>query len=218
MRRDNELQQLILSELKWEPSINAAQIGVGVKDGVVTLSGAVDTFAQKFAAERAAERIAGVRAIADELAVVTTGDYKKTDADIARAAANAILWDVEVPTEKVKVIVQDGWVTLEGNVDWYYQKASAERAVRYLAGVKGVTNRVNIQPPRAKVADIKTEIESAFKRHAELDARKIQVETVEGKVTLNGTVRSWAEREDAERAAWCAPGVSQVNDHLSVSM
>jgi osmotically-inducible protein OsmY len=187
-----------------------------VKGGVVTLSGTVDTYAQKFAAERAAERVAGVRAIAEELAVVATGEYNRSDADIARAAATAIVWDVEVPTDRVQVVVQHGWVTLEGNVEWFYQKAAAERAVRYLTGVKGVTNMIAVLPAPVKASDVKAKIEAALKRSAEIDADKIHVDTHDGSVTLSGSVRTRAEREDAERAAWSAPGVKFVKDDLKL--
>ncbi|HEY7877091.1 MAG TPA: BON domain-containing protein [Gemmatimonadaceae bacterium] len=216
MKTDIQLQQTVMEELKWEPSVKAAQVGVAVKGGVVTLSGTVDTYAQKFAAERAAERVAGVRAIAEELAVVATGEYNRSDADIARAAATAIVWDVEVPTDRVQVVVQHGWVTLEGNVEWFYQKAAAERAVRYLTGVKGVTNMIAVLPAPVKASDVKAKIEAALKRSAEIDADKIHVDTHDGSVTLSGSVRTRAEREDAERAAWSAPGVKFVKDDLKL--
>ncbi|HXY30199.1 MAG TPA: BON domain-containing protein [Gemmatimonadaceae bacterium] len=218
MKRDTELQQNVMAELKWEPSIKAAQIGVAVTDGVVTLTGTVDTFAQKYAAERAAERVSGVRAIAEDLHVMTPGEYNKTDPEIARAAANALLWDVEVPQNAIKVVVRNGWVTLEGAVSWYYEKASAERAVRYLTGVKGVINLIDVRPAGPQASDVKAKIEAALKRNAELDARRIQVEADGGIVTLRGEVRSFIEREDAERAAWAAPGVRIVKDELKLAL
>jgi len=218
MKRDTELQQNVMAELKWEPSIKAAQIGVAVTDGVVTLTGTVDTFAQKYAAERAAERVSGVRAIAEDLHVMTPGEYNKTDPEIARAAANALLWDVEVPQNGIKVVVRNGWVTLEGAVSWYYEKASAERAVRYLTGVKGVINLIDVRPAGPQASDVKAKIEAALKRNAELDARRIQVEADGGIVTLRGEVRSFIEREDAERAAWAAPGVRIVKDELKLAL
>jgi osmotically-inducible protein OsmY len=214
MKTDNELRQAIAAELAWEPSVRSPEIGVAVKDGVVTLTGTVNTYAQKFAAERSVERVSGIRAIAEDLQVVSTGDYNRTDSDIAHAAANALLWDVEVPTDRVKPIVRNGWVTLEGGVDWFFQKAAAERAVRNLAGVKGIVSRIEIKPPVANSVQVKADIESALRRSAMVDAKEIHVETTDGTVTLRGTVRSLAERDDAERAAWNAPGVTRVKDEL----
>jgi osmotically-inducible protein OsmY len=218
MKTDTELKQAITAEFEWEPSIRAPEIGVAVRDGVVTLAGTVDTYAQKFAAERAVERVAGIRAVAEELEVISTGEHKKTDPDIARAAANTLLWDVEVPTDRVKAIVQDGWVTLEGAVDWYFQKAAAERAVRNLVGVKGIVSRIEIKPPTVNTFQVKTDIEAALRRAAVVDAKAIRVETSDRTVTLHGTVRSLAERDDAERAAWNAPGVHLVKDELQFAI
>lgn len=216
MKADLQLQRDVEDELRWDPSVREAEIGVAVKDGVVTLVGYVSTFAQKFAAERAAERVSGIRALAEDLKVNIPGGLTRSDTDIAHAAVNALRWDIEVPDDLIKVRVENGWVTLEGSVDWYYQKAAAERAVRYLTGVKGLTNLVNIKP-KVSVYEVKAEIESALKRSAELDAKKITVDTTDGKVILRGTVRSWAERQEAERAAWNAPGVREVKDELFVS-
>jgi osmotically-inducible protein OsmY len=216
MLTDLQLQQNIIAELRWEPSVKAAEIGVAVKNGVVTLTGNVETYAQKFAAERAVERVAGVQAIADELTVTIPGLYRRTDADVAHAAANALAWNVEVP-DGVQVIVRQGWVTLEGKVRWYFEKAAAERTVRYLAGVTGVTNLIDVrQPTTVKAADVKADIEAALARNVELDAKRITVSADEATVTLTGTVRSWAERDDATRAAWNAPGVRFVKDELVV--
>ncbi len=218
MKTDKELKQAIMAEFEWEPSIRAPEVGVAVRDGVVTLSGTVDTYAQKFAAERAVERVAGIRAVAEELEVISSGEHKKTDADIARAAANILLWDVEVPTDRVKVIIRNGWVTLEGAVDWFFQKVAAERAVRNLEGVKGIVSQIEIKPPMAKTAQVKADIEAALRRTAAVDAKAIHVETRDGTVTLSGTVRSVAERNDAERAAWNAPGVNRVKDELQFAI
>lgn len=217
MKTDLQLQQDVQDEIRWEPSIGDAEIGVAVKDGVATLSGYVRTFAQKFAAERAAERVSGVRAIAEDIQVRLPGALARTDTEIAHAAANALRWDIEVPDDRLKARVEDGWVTLEGSVDWYYQKAAAERAVRFLTGVKGIANLIAVKP-KASAFEVKAKIESAFKRSAELDAQKINVETADGRVTLRGTVRSWTERQEAERAAWNAPGVREVNDQLTLSV
>lgn len=217
MKTDLQLQQDVQDEIRWEPSIGDAEIGVAVKDGVATLSGYVRTFAQKFAAERAAERVSGVRAIAEDIQVRLPGALTRTDTEIAHAAANALRWDIEVPDDRLKARVEDGWVTLEGSVDWYFQKAAAERAVRFLTGVKGIANMISVKP-KASAFEVKAKIESAFKRSAELDAQKINVETADGRVTLRGTVRSWTERQEAERAAWNAPGVREVNDQLTLSV
>jgi osmotically-inducible protein OsmY len=214
MVSDVVMQQNIIAELTWEPSVNAAEIGVAVKGGVVSLSGTVGTYAQKFAAERAVERVAGVRAIADELKVVVPGAFQRSDADIARIAANALTWDTEVP-DGVTVVVRDGWLTLSGKVPWYFQKAAAERAVRYLAGVKGVSDLLEVShPTKPEVTRVKADIEAALRRSAEVDSKQIRVETADGTVTLKGSVRSWAERRDVTRAAWNAPGVRLVNDEL----
>lgn len=215
MQSDSQIQQNVVAELRWDPSVSLAEIGVAVKDGVATLSGAVDSFAKKYAAIHAAERVAGVKAIAEELKVLLPSDLKRTDTEIAHAAVNALSWDIEVPDDKIKVRVDEGWVWLEGEVEWQYQKGAAERAVRYLTGVKGVTNSIRIKA-RAFAPEVRKRIEDALKRNAELDAKRISVETSDGTVTLRGTVRSWTERADAERAAWSAPGVTKVDDQLAI--
>jgi len=218
MLTDLQLQQNVIAELRWEPSLDAAAVGVTVKDGIVTLTGTVETYPQKFAAERAVQRVAGVAAVADELAVTLPGQFYRTDTDIARTAANALAADIEVP-DGVKVIVRQGWLTLEGKVNWYFESAAAERAIRYLAGVRGVTNLIEVV--RKEVADptvVKSAIEAALTRNVELDAKRIHVDAYDGTVTLKGKIRSWAEREDATRAAWNAPGVQFVRDELVVEM
>jgi osmotically-inducible protein OsmY len=213
---DLELKRAVEAELNFEPSINAAEIGVSVKDGVVTLTGRVPSYWEKVAAERAAARVASVKAVANELEVRLPGSSERTDEDIARAAVDALKWNVLVPQDRIKVKVSKGWVTLEGTVDWQYQKSGAEKAVRRLVGVVGVSNLIEVKPSVSK-AEVKSAIESALKRLAEVDANRIQVETQDGKVILSGTVRSWFEREEAERAAWSAPGVRAVEDHIAIA-
>jgi osmotically-inducible protein OsmY len=213
---DLELKRAVESELSFEPSINAAEIGVAVKDGVVTLSGRVPSYWEKVAAERAAARVTGVKAVANELEVRLPGMSERKDEDIARAAVDALKWNVLVPEERIKVKVSKGWVTLEGSVDWQYQKSAAEKSVRRLVGVVGVSNLIEVKPAVSK-AEVKSAIESALKRLAEVDANRIRVDTEDGKVVLSGTVRSWFEREEAERAAWSAPGVRTVEDHIAIA-
>jgi osmotically-inducible protein OsmY len=216
MKTDAELQQHVMNELKWEPTIKAAEIGVGVKDGVVTLSGYVDSYVKKWAAERAAARVSGVRAVAEEIQVRLPGSLKRSDEDIAGAVANVLEWNVLVPHDRVKVQVQDGLVTLSGEVDWWYQKNAAEEAVRYLMGVVLFNNQITVKPP-VKPLDVKDKIESAFRRNALLDSRRVTVETRGGCVILSGSVRNWAERAEAQWTAWAAPGVSEVENNIIIS-
>jgi osmotically-inducible protein OsmY len=217
VKTDAQLQRDVIDELRWDPSVGNAEIGVAAKNGVVTLSGQIDTFAKKFAAVRAAERVAGVRALAEEMKVVIAPTHTRSDTDIAHAVATTLKWDVQVPDEKVKARVEEGWVWLEGEVTWQYQSVAAERVVHNLTGVRGVTNLLKVMS-RTSVPDVKQRIENAFKRHAELDAKQIQVETRDGRVTLRGKVRSWAERQDAELAVWAAPGVTELDDQLAVGV
>jgi osmotically-inducible protein OsmY len=216
MKTDNQLRQDVLDELSWNPSINEKAIGVAVKDGVVILAGAVDSYAQKLSAEYAAERVSGVRAIADDLTVRVLPSVGRSDGEIAKAAVTSLDWHVEVPAKDLKVIVDNGWVTMEGKVQWQFQRAAAERAVRYLAGVRGVTNLIAVTPTVASPLEVSAKIREALRRGAAADANRVIVEAVGGKVTLRGSVRSFAEREDAERAAWGAPGVTEVEDRILV--
>ncbi len=213
---DPELREAIQDELHWEPSIDDREIGVSVKDGVATLTGTVRNFFEKWEAGSAASRIPGVQALANDIQVVLPGDSRRSDTDIARAASEALTWNVSLPADRVKVAVSDGWITLTGEVDWGYQKAAAEAAVRKLLGVRGVTNEVTVKP-RAVPADVKAKIQEAFRRSAAVDARRIRVETKGGHVTLRGNVRTWMERDEAERSAWAAHGVTSVENLISLT-
>ncbi len=210
-----DLRQRIMDELEFEPSVNATHIGVAVEDGIVTLAGHVTSYAEKLAAEHAVQRIKHVRGIAQEIQVRYPSAKKTEDDQIATRALAIIAWDTTVPDDGLQVRVQKGWVTLTGKVDWYFQKAAAEDAVRKLSGVVGVTNLIEVTP-QVHVADVKIRIESALKCIAELEASNIRVNVSGGKVTLEGKVKAWHERSVAERAAWAVPGVSVVEDHLAV--
>jgi len=216
MKTDAELQRDVMNELRWEPTIKAAEIGVGVKGGVVTLSGHVDSYVKKWAAGRAAARVSGVRAVAEKIQVSLPGSLKRSDEEIAGAVANVLEWNVLVPHDRVKVQVQDGLVTLSGEVDWWYQKNAAEEAVRYLMGVVLFNNEITVKPP-VKPLDVKGKIESAFRRNALLDSRRVTVQTRGGRVMLSGSVCNWAERAEAQWTAWAAPGVSEVENNIIIS-
>jgi osmotically-inducible protein OsmY len=217
MMNDKELRKQAIEALDWDPSLDAKQIGVAAKDGVVALTGQVTNYADRMTAERVVKRMTGVKGIANDLEVRLPGDARRTDSDLASAAVKALEWDVQVPHSRLKVRLADGWVTLEGEVEWQYQRQAAERAVHNLIGIRGVNNQITIAA-HVTPADLKNRIESALKRTAELEARSIRVETTGGKVVLEGKVHSWAEREEAERAVWAAPGVIMVEDNLGVTV
>ena len=212
---DSDIQQDVVDELRWEPSLEDDDIAVGVKDGVVTLAGYAKSYLDKWKAERVASRVKGVKAIVNNIEVKLPSSSDRADPDIARAAVDALKWNVAVPNDRVTVKVQKGWVTLEGDVDWYYQREAAERAVRYLTGVKGVSNLITVKT-RPTPSDVKQKIRDALERGAEFEADRITVEIEGNTAILHGTVRSYAESRDAERAARNAPGITNVKNKLVV--
>jgi len=212
---DKDLKRHIENALDWEPSVDATDIGVSVDEGVVTLRGNVRSYAGKVAAERVALRVYGAKAVANDLIVRFPDGYERTDTETAQAVVAALKWNSSVPPDRVTAAVSKGWVTLKGTLEWQYQKDAAARAVRDLVGVRGVVNEI-VVAPHVSAADVQGKIEAAFRRSAEIDARRVSVVARDGQIVLTGNVRSWAERQEAERAAWAAPGVSLVDDRITV--
>jgi osmotically-inducible protein OsmY len=215
MKTDIEIQKDVIDQLKWEPFLNAAEIGVAVKSGIVTLSGQVDTYSKKVLAEKAVKKVSGVKAIAEDIQVGLTPAYKKSDAEIAEAVVNALKWHTMIPEDKIKISVEDGTVKLEGEVEWEYQRNQAKTAVENLMGVRFVTNLVSVKP-KITPYELQQKITSSFQRSANIDAARVTAEVIGSKVILRGKVRSFAEKDDAENAVWSAPGVITVENKLTI--
>ena len=216
MKSDSEIERDVKEELKWDPDLCADDIAISVKNGVVTLAGFTPSYTDRLEAEKAAKRVAGVHAVANDIEVRLPAIDQRPDPDIARDAVAALKAELPISHDRIKVIVKDGWITLEGEVEWQYQKTTADSAVRKVKGLKGVTNVITVKP-KVQPSDLKRKIQEAFKRSAEVDADRITVEANGSEVILKGTVRSWIEREEAERVAWSAPGVTKVEDRIVVS-
>jgi osmotically-inducible protein OsmY len=217
IRSDEQIQRDVLDELKWDARVQPNEIGVAVKDGIVALTGWVDSFAKKWVAERAAHRVHGVMAVVNDIEVRLPGAAERSDEDIALAATRALEWDTLVPTENVELTVSKGTVTLRGEVEWEFERQEAERAVRRLSGVRGVINAITVRPRvTASPQELQQKIENALVRNAETDAQRITIDVDGAKVTLRGTVRSWMEKREAERIAWSSPGVTSVDNRIQI--
>jgi osmotically-inducible protein OsmY len=214
-KTDEEIQADVMEEMKWDPLFNSAAIGVAVTNGIVTLSGTVDSYFKKITAEQAAWKVKGVKAVAEEIEIKLDDHHKKNDTEIAMAVADALKWHSELDARKIRVKVENGWVTLEGEVDWAFKKKSAQAMVETLAGIKGIINAIKIKP-MVEDTDVKKKIEAAFQRNAVIDAEKIKVKVEDNRAFLSGRVRSWSEKIDAEKAAWSAPGIIEVISELEI--
>ena len=217
MKTDNQIQKDVMEELSWEPFLNESEIGVAVKDGIVTLSGIVDSYSKKISAEKAAKKVVGVKAVAEDIQVGISPSYRKSDTEIAEAVLNALRWHTAVQEEKIKIKVEDGIVKLEGEVEREYQRNNAKMAIENLTGVRSVINLITVAP-KITPSDISKKISTALHRSATFDAEKIKIDVVGSQVTLRGKVRSFAEKEDAENAAWAAPGISRVENRLEIEI
>ncbi|WP_173037360.1 BON domain-containing protein [Phytohabitans flavus] len=217
VRSDEEIQQDVMAEFSWDARLQPNEIGVAARDGIVTLTGSVDTFVKKWAAERAAQRVRAVRAVANDIEVRLPSSAERSDADVAAAVTRSLEWDALVPADRIDVTVSKGWITLRGEVEWEYQRRTAERAVRGLSGVRGVTNFIAVRPRVQPVPrELERRIQEALVRSVETDANNIQIRIDAGQVTATGTVRSWMEKQEAERVVWSAPGVTSVINRITI--
>lgn len=217
MKSDDQIQKDVMDQLKWEPFLKASEVGVAVRNGIVTLSGQVDSYYKKLSAEAAAKKVSGVKAIAEDIQIGVSPLYARTDTEIAEAILNALKWHTAVQDEKIKIRVENGHVTLQGEVDWDFQRTNVRKAIESLAGVKSITSLITVKP-KVTSAGIQQKIESAFQRAASINSRKIKVDVVGSKVILSGRVASLAEKEDAETSVWNADGVMQVENNLDIEI
>lgn len=216
MSGDSELQRKIEQELEWDPSVDARHIAVAVKNGIATLSGYVEQFSDKTHAEQAAERVHGVMAVIDKIELELPGSAHRNDLDIVESALTALKLNVLIPKDHIKIVAQNGWITLEGSVEWQYQRMAAEDTVRTIRGIKGISNKISIHAEGLK-ADIKDKIRSALVRNAQLDSNQIVIDVSGNKAILSGHVRSWSEKHQAEAATWAAPGIAAVENNIVIA-